>query len=324
METIINGKKIKLFTLSANPDLADKISKYTNIPLSKANTLKFQDGEVCLSADESVRACHTFIIQPTCRPVNENLMELFIFVDSLKRASVGPISVIMPYYGYCRQDRKDQSRLPITAKLVANLLEKSGIDRLICIDLHVAQIQGFFDIPIDNFSAAAVFAAHMDKKKLKDVIVVSPDHGGAARARNFSKLLKNETPIAIIDKRRPRANVAEILNIIGDVKDKTCILFDDIIDTAGTLVAGAEALRKAGAKEVYAIATHPIFSGNAIEKINKSCLKEVIVADTIPLQPEAKESSKIVQLTMSKMLGKAILNIINDVSVTPVFQKIEE
>lgn len=317
----LNGKKVKLFTLSANPKLAEEISEYTKIPLSEITAQKFADGEINIASKESVRGCHVFIVQPTNNPVNEHLMELFIFVDSLKRASAKTITVLMPYYGYSRQDRKAESRQPITAKLVADLLQVTGIDRIICMDLHASQLQGFFDIPIDNFPAGPLLAKYILQKKVKDWIVVSPDHGGATRARLFAKNLGG-VPMAIIDKRRPQPNVAEVLNIIGDVKGKTAVIIDDIIDTAGTLVAASDALIKAGVKKVYAVATHPIFSGSAYEKIQNSSLEEVIVTNTIQLKEENKPD-KITQISIGKELGQVVLNLITDNSVSQIFD-IEE
>lgn len=320
-ETIMNGKKIKLFTLSANKTLAREISEYVNIPLSKIDSTRFADGEMNISFEESVRGSHVFVVQPTSAPVNEHYMELFIFIDALKRSSASEITVIMPYYGYSRQDKKTKSRQPITAKLIADLLQTAGVDRLIGIDLHAQQIQGFFDIPMDNFSAARVIADYVSKKDMDNMVIVSPDHGGAARARHLTKMLGDENiPIAIIDKRRPRPNVAEALNVIGDVNGKDCVIIDDIIDTAGTLVAAADVLVKHGAKSVIACATHPLFSNDALEKIEKSVLKEVVVTNTIELD-KSKLPKKVTQLSMGNVLGQALLNIINDRSVSPVFER---
>ena len=317
--SLIAGKKVKLFTLNANRELAEEISKASGIPLSNAKVVKFADGEISINIEESVRGNHVFIIQPTSTPVNEYVMEVLIMCDAVKRASASSVTVIMPYYGYSRQDRKAQARQPITAKLIADLLQVAGATRVICIDLHAAQVQGFFNIPIDNFPAAPMLAKYFIKKKIKNVIVVSPDHGGATRARSFAKLLN--CPMAIIDKRRPAPNVAEVMNIIGDVDGKTCIMLDDIVDTAGTLCIGAEALIKAGAKEVYAAATHPVLSGNAIEKINNSVVTKVVVTNTIVI-PENKKSDKIVQLSIGPLLGKAILNIVNDEPISQIFDSI--
>src|SRR5690606_15550213 len=250
----IEEKKVKLFSLSANRPLAEKIAKAANIPLSNVEVVRFADGEITTNIEESVRGNHVFVVQPTSQPANDHIMEVLILADALKRASAASITIIMPYFGYSRQDRKVKSRQPITAKLVANLLTVAGIDRIVCIDLHAAQIQGFFDIPIDNFPAAPLLASYFKKKKLDNIVVVSPDHGGVTRARTFATFF--QAPLAIIDKRRPRPNEAEVMNIIGDVAGATCIMLDDIVDTGGTLMAGAKALLKAGAKEVYAAVTH--------------------------------------------------------------------
>ncbi|CCV63674.1 Ribose-phosphate pyrophosphokinase [Alteracholeplasma palmae J233] len=317
---VIDGKKIKLFALSANKQLAEKISAKTKIPLSLVDVVKFADGEMTMNINESVRGQHVFIIQPTSAPANDHLMEVLILADALKRASAASIAVIMPYFGYSRQDRKSRSRQPITAKLIADLLQVSGVNRVACMDLHAAQIQGFFDIPIDNFPAAPLLAAYFKKKDLKDVVVVSPDHGGVSRARIFAQYLG--APIAIIDKRRPEPNKAQVMNIVGDVKGQTAIMIDDIIDTAGTLTVGAQALLDAGAKEVYAAATHPVFSGEALERIKNSCLKEVVVTDTIALGTK-EMPEKIVQLSVGSLLGEAILHIINDEPISEIFTRVE-
>ncbi|MDL2292595.1 ribose-phosphate pyrophosphokinase [Acholeplasma sp. OttesenSCG-928-E16] len=317
--SIISGKKVKLFTLNANRDLAEEISKQSKIPLSSVDVVRFADGEISINIVESVRGHDVFVVQPTSAPVNEHLMEVLIMCDALRRASAKTITILMPYYGYSRQDRKAQSRQPITAKLVADLLQVAGADRVICIDLHAAQIQGFFDIPIDNFPAAPMLANYFIKKKIKDIVVVSPDHGGATRARVFARLL--DAPLAIIDKRRPRPNVAEVMNIIGEVEGKVAIMIDDIIDTAGTLVVGAEALLKAGAKEVYAAATHPIFSHDAISKIESSNLTQVVVTNTIQI-PHKDKSTKIVQLSIGSLLGEAVLHVVQDEPISQIFDSI--
>lgn len=317
----IDVRKAKLFTLSANRPLAEVISKSSGIRLSQLDVINFADGEITIDIEESVRGQHVFVIQPTSAPANEHLMEVLIAADALKRASAASITIIMPYYGYSRQDRKVRSRQPITAKLVANLLESAGVDRVVCIDLHAAQIQGFFDIPIDNFPAAPLLASYFKKKHLKNIVVVSPDHGGTTRARGFAKFF--EAPLAIIDKRRPEPNKAEVMNIIGDVKGATCIMLDDIIDTAGTMIAGAEALIQAGAKEVYAAATHGIFSKDAPSRIQDSVLTEVVVTDTIKLDDE-KKRPKIKQLSIGPLLGEAILHIIKDEPISQIFNRIVE
>lgn len=318
--SVVDGKKVKLFTLNANRKLAEDVSQSAGIALSEVEVSRFADGEINISIKESVRGHNVFVIQPTSSPVNENLMELLIMADALKRASARSVTVLMPYYGYSRQDRKSQSRQPITAKLVADLLQTAGIDRIICIDLHAAQIQGFFDVPIDNFPASPLLADYfLHEKKLKDVVVVSPDHGGATRARVFAKIL--EAPMAIIDKRRPEANKALVMNIIGSVEGKNCIMIDDMIDTAGTLTAGAEALMAAGAKSVYAAATHAIFSGEAINRIQNSELCEVVVTDTIQIN-ESKKIDKIKQISIGHVLGQAVLHVIKDESISEIFDRI--
>lgn len=317
---LINGKSIKLFTLSANKELAVEIAKQAKIPLSAVEVVKFADGEMTINIHESVRGQHVFIIQPTSAPANDNLMEVLILTDALRRASAASIAVIMPYFGYSRQDRKSKSRQPITAKLVANLLEVSGVNRVASMDLHAAQIQGFFEIPIDNFPAGPLLAAYFKLKNLEDVVVVSPDHGGVSRARGFAQIIG--APLAIIDKRRPEPNQAQVMNIIGEIQGKTCIMVDDIIDTAGTLTAGAEALKEAGAKEIYATATHAVFSKDATDRIQKSSLKEVVITNTIRL-PEDKKRSKITQVSVGPLLGEAILHIINDQPISEIFDKAE-
>jgi len=318
--SIVYGKKIKLFALSSNRKLAEEISRTSGIEISNVDVVKFADGEISVNIEESVRGHHVFVVQSTSAPANEHLMELLIFTDALKRASAKSVTVIMPYYGYSRQDRKSKSRQPITAKLVADMLQTAGIDRVIAIDLHAAQIQGFFDKPIDNFPATPLLADYfLHEKKLENVIVVSPDHGGVTRARIFANIF--QAPLAIIDKRRPEPNKAEVQNIIGDVKGKVAIMVDDIIDTAGTLVAGAQALIDAGAKEVYACATHPVFSADANDRIAKSVLKEVVVTDTIQLRDECC-SRKIKQLSIGPLLGQAILHIVNDEPISQIFDRI--
>ncbi len=313
---ILLDKKIKLFSLSANPELAQEISESLGIELGDCQVKRFADGEVNVSVNETVRGHHVFVVQPTTAPVNENLMELLILCDALKRASAKTINLIIPYYGYCRQDRKSRSREPISAKLVADLIQTSGATRVIAMDLHAAQIQGFFNIPIDNFLGLPILVNYLIDKNLQDICVVSPDHGGAVRAREFAKVL-NST-IAIVDKRRPEANKAEVMNIIGDVKGKTCILVDDIVDTAGTLTAGADALMKMGAKEVYAACTHGLLSGPAIERIQNSPIKEMIITNTVKLD-QSKKTNKIVQLSVGKLLGHGILKILSDEPLSGLF-----
>lgn len=313
----IHGKKIKIFSLNSNEPLAREIADYVGIELSQCNVTRFADGEVQINIDETVRGHQVFVVQSTQKPVNENYMELFIMLDALKRASADTINVIMPYYGYCRQDRKAAARQPISAKLMADLLQKAGADRVLCMDLHADQIQGFFDIPIDNFRALPILADYFVKLKLKDVVVVSPDHGGATRARRLAEILN--APLAIIDKRRPRPNVAQVMNIIGDVEGKNCIIIDDIVDTAGTLVAGVEALKNAGCQKVYCCCTHPILSDHALERIENTPLEKFITTNTIHLEPRLAECKKIEQLSVAKMLGQGILNIIDDKAVSDLF-----
>lgn len=318
----IEGHNVKLFSLSANPRIAEEISKETGIPLSKIELNRFADGEIGIDIPETVRGHHVFLVQPTHEPVNENIMELLITIDAMKRASAKNINVIMPYYGYSRQDRKSKARQPISAKLVANLIETAGATRVVAMDLHAAQIQGFFDIPIDNFTALPLIVDYFNKKHFKDeVVIVSPDHGGAVRARKMGDAM--HCPIAIIDKRRPKPNVAEVMGIVGDVKGKIAILIDDMIDTAGTITAASRALLESGAKEVYAACTHPLFSPPAIERINNSPLKEVVCFDTI-LLPEHKLSDKITQLSAGELLGKGVMNIINDKPLSSLFEYREE
>ncbi len=314
----IDGHKVLLFSLSANPKLAKEISDFTGIPLSKIDLDRFADGEIGINLPETVRGHHVFLVQPTHEPVNENIMELLITVDAMKRASAKNINVIMPYYGYSRQDRKSKSRQPISAKLVANLIEVAGVTRVLAMDLHASQIQGFFDIPIDNFRAMPIIVEYFENKKFKDdLVIVAPDHGGAVRARKMGDAM--HCPIAIIDKRRPKPNVAEVMGIVGDVDGKIAILIDDMIDTAGTITAAARALMDRGAKEVYAACTHPLFTPPAIDRINNSPLKEVICTNTIML-PKYKKSEKIIQLSVGELIGKGVMNIISDKPLSSLFE----
>ena len=314
--SILLGKKVKIFSLSANEPLAEEIADAVGIPLSSCDVLHFADGEINVQINETVRGHHVFVIQPTSSPVNDHLMELLIMCDALKRASAKTINLVIPYYGYCRQDRKTKSRQPISAKLVADLLQTAGADRVIVMDIHAAQEQGFFDIPVDNFMGLPILCNYLLDKHLENVVVVSPDHGGVVRARELAKVL--DTTIAIIDKRRPEPNKAEIMNIIGDIQGKTCVMIDDMVDTAGTITAGADALMKMGAKEVYACATHGLFSGPAIERIEKSSLKEMIVTNTINI-PEEKRSFKIKVLSVGQLLGHGILRILSDEPLSGLF-----
>ena len=312
-----NSSKIKIFALNSNKPLAEKIAAAVDVPLGKTSVDRFSDGEIRINIEESIRGDEIFIIQSTSAPVNDNLMELLIMIDALRRASAATINVVIPYYGYARQDRKARSREPITAKLVADMVEKAGADRAIMLDLHAAQIQGFFDIPVDHLMGAPLLADYFLTQGLdKDAVVVSPDHGGVTRARKLAEFLK--APIAIIDKRRPRANVAEIMNIIGSVDGKRCILIDDMIDTAGTITLAAQALMDAGAIEVYASATHPVLSGPAIERIEKSPIKQLVVTDSIQL-PEEKQIDKLVQVSVGPLIGDAIKRIHENKPVSPLF-----
>jgi ribose-phosphate pyrophosphokinase len=309
-------KKLKVFTCNANPQLAQEIVKALNIELGISHVTRFSDGEVRVKLEESVRGCDVFVIQPTSAPCNEHLMELLIMVDALKRASAGTINVVIPYYGYARQDRKARARDPITAKLVANLIQTAGAHRVITMDLHAGQIQGFFDIPVDHLIAEPILASYFQEKKLENVVVVSPDMGGVTRARGMAERLG--APIAIIDKRRPEPNVAEVMNIIGSIEGKTAIMIDDIIDTAGTITLGAKALIERGAKEVYACCTHPVLSGPAIQRLEDSVIREVVVTNSIYL-PEEKRSSKIVVRSVANLIAQAIERIHNEESVSTLF-----
>ena len=296
-------KHFKLISGSANRKLADEVARILKIQLTPVEIKKFSDGEIYCRFLESVRGCDVFIIQPTSPDASLNLMELLIMVDALKRSSPDKITAVIPYYGYCRQDKKTKPREPITAKLVANMIEVAGVDRVIMFDVHVAQVQGFFDIPSDNLEVVPLFADYIAEKKLKNIVVVSPDAGGAARARSFAKVLN--APIAIVDKRRPEANVAEVKNVIGNVKGKTAILIDDLIDTAGTMAEAANILIKFGAKEVYALATHGVLSKPATERIGKSALKEVVVTNTIEV-PKEKMASKLKIISIAPLLAETI------------------
>ncbi|MDE1549320.1 ribose-phosphate diphosphokinase [Jeotgalibaca caeni] len=312
--------KLKIFSLSSNIPLAEKIAKEVGLELGTVSSIQFSDGEIKINIDESIRGAHVYVIQSTSSPVNDHLMELLIMIDALKRASAKTINIVIPYYGYARQDRKAQSREPITSKLVANMITNAGADRVLALDLHAPQIQGFFDIPVDHLLGAPLLANYfLDNEVLqKDVVVVSPDHGGVTRARKLAEFI--HAPIAIIDKRRPKANVAEVMNIIGEVKGKKAILIDDMIDTAGTITLAAQALKDAGATDVYACCTHAVLSGPAIERLENSVIKEVIVTDSINI-PEEKLSKKIVQVTVSQLIAEAIKRIHENRSVSPLFQE---
>jgi len=309
--------KLKIFSGNANRELAEKICQFLNVEMGKAKVGVFSDGEIQVEIDESVRGMDTFLIQSTCPPVNQNLMELLIMLDALKRASAARINVVIPYYGYGRQDRKVTPRAPITAKLVADLIETAGATRVLAMDLHVGQIQGFFNIPVDHLYALPAQLTYF-KKLNKQVVVVSPDAGGVERAREFAKRLKNAS-IAIIDKRRERANVSKVMHIVGDVRDKTAILLDDMIDTGGTIVQAAEALVRDGAGRVYACCTHAVLSGQAPERITASPLHEMVMTNTIPLSNEARQVSKLKVLDVSPILGEAIRRIHTEASVSSLF-----
>ena len=309
---------LKIFALSSNRPLAQKIADQVGVELGKVSVTHFSDGEIKINIDESIRGDHVYIVQSTSYPVNDNLMELLIMIDALRRASAKTINIVLPYYGYARQDRKAQSREPITAKLVANMITQAGADRVLTLDLHAAQIQGFFDIPVDHLLGAPLLANYFleNNFKDKDIVVVSPDHGGVTRARKLAEFL--HAPIAIIDKRRPKANVAEVMNIIGDVKGKVAVLIDDMIDTAGTITLAAQALQDAGALEVYACCTHPVLSGPALDRLNASVIKEVVVTDSIQVSEE-KTGGKIVQVSVDQLMAEAIKRIHENRSVSPLF-----
>ncbi|MBO8164873.1 MAG: ribose-phosphate diphosphokinase [Brevibacillus sp.] len=308
--------KLKVFTCNANPQLAREIVEHIGLPLGNAEAVRFSDGECQIKLNESVRGADVFVIQPTCAPVNEHLMELLVMVDALKRASAKSINVVIPYYGYARQDRKARARDPITAKLVANLIETAGAHRVITMDLHATQIQGFFDIPVDHLLGVPILANYFAQKGLSDIVVVSPDHGGVTRARKLAERL--EAPIAIIDKRRPEPNVAEVMNIVGNIENKTAIIIDDIIDTAGTISLAANALVEAGARDVYACCTHPVLSGPAIERIANSKIRELVVTNTIPLSKDSM-IDKIKVLSVAPIIGEAIIRVHEELSVSKLF-----
>ncbi|PKM81439.1 MAG: ribose-phosphate pyrophosphokinase [Firmicutes bacterium HGW-Firmicutes-14] len=312
----IFNRKLKIFSGNANLSLAQEIAEYLGVSMGESKVSRFSDGEIHVKINESVRGADVFVIQPTCEPVNENIMELLIVIDALKRASARRITAVVPYYGYARQDRKARARDPITSKLLANIITASGAMRVITMDLHAGQIQGFFDIPVDHLPGVPILAEYFLSKNLEDVLVVSPDLGGVTRSRDMAERIG--AAIAIIDKRRPEPNVAEIMNIIGDVNGKTIIMIDDIIDTAGTITQGAEALLERGAKEIFACCTHGVLSGPAIERLEKSPIKEVIITNTIPL-PEHKAIDKIRVLSVAPLLGEAIIRIHEDLSVSKLF-----
>ncbi len=310
--------KLKIFTGNANPRLAEEITEYLGIALGNLQVNRFSDGEIGVGINESVRGADVFLIQPTCPPVNENVMELLIMIDALRRASAKRICAVLPYYGYARQDRKLKARDPITAKLLANIITAAGAGRVLTMDLHAGQIQGFFDIPVDHLTGVPILADYFLSLELGEVVVVSPDVGGVTRARDLASRLG--ASIAIIDKRRPKPNVSEVLHVVGAVEGKTAIVIDDIIDTAGTITQGAEALLERGARDVYACCTHAVFSGPARERLELSPFKEVVVTNTIPVAPE-NVFDKLRVLTVAPLFGEAIIRIHEDLSVSKLFEE---
>ena len=308
-----------VFTGNANPDLANKIVNELGIALGDASVAQFSDGEIAVELNVNVRGRDVFVVQPTCAPTNDNLMELIVMVDALRRASAGRITAVVPYFGYARQDRRVRSaRVPITAKVVADMMVGVGVDRVLTVDLHAEQIQGFFDVPVDNVYGSPVLLEDIEQQKFENLIVVSPDIGGVVRARAVAKQLGID--LAIIDKRRPRANVAEVMHIIGEIDGRTCLLVDDMVDTAGTLCSAAKALKEHGAKRVIAYATHPVLSGKAVENLNNSVLDELVVTDSIPLSDAIKNCAKVRQLTLSRMLAEAMRRLSNEESLSAMFR----
>jgi|TARA_B110000902_G_scaffold263698_1_gene343373 ribose-phosphate pyrophosphokinase len=309
-----------VFTGNAHPQLAQEVAKELSIRLGDADVAKFSDGEISVEINENVRGKDVFIIQPTSAPTNSNLMELLFMADALRRASAARITAVIPYFGYARQDRRVRSaRVPISAKLVADMIAKAGVDRVLTVDLHSEQIQGFFDISVDNIYGSPVLLDDIERRNYDNLMVVSPDIGGVVRARALAKQL-NDAELAIIDKRRPKANVSEVMNIIGEVEGRTCILMDDMVDTAGTLCSAAKALKDGGAARVVAYCTHPVLSGKAIDNINNSELDELVVTDTIPLSEQARHCTKIRQLSMAKLLAEAMRRVRNEESISAMFR----
>lgn len=313
-----DNNRLKLFSGSANVDLAREVARYLGLDLGPMVRKRFADGEVYIQIQESIRGCDVYLIQPTCYPVNDHLMELLIMIDACRRASARQITAVIPYYGYARADRKTAGRESITAKLVANLMTKAGASRVLAIDLHSAQIQGYFDIPCDHVYGTPVLIDYISSKQLEDLVVVSPDVGGVARARAFAKKL-NDAPLAIIDKRRQAHNVAEVMNVVGDVRGKTAVLVDDMIDTAGTICEGARLLKQEGARQVYACATHAVFSPPAVERLSAGLFEEVIVTNTIPMTA-ARQFPQLTVLSMANLLGEAIWRIHEESSVSSMFR----
>lgn len=306
----------KVFTGNAHTALAEEIAAIMGKPLGKATVTKFSDGEISVNLWESVRGVDIYIVQSTCDPVNDNLMELLIMIDAMKRASAGRINAVIPYYGYARQDRKAKARDPITAKLVANLIVAAGADRVLTMDLHANQIQGYFDIPVDHLVGMPILAKYFKEKNLEDLVIVSPDHGSVTRARNMAEFL--DCPIAIVDKRRPEPNKSEIMNIIGDINGKNCIIIDDMIDTAGTITNAANAIKDLGAKAVYACATHPVLSGPAVERIEKSVIEELVLLNTLPLGEE-KRLEKMTFLSVAPLFAEAMTRVFTNGSISKLF-----
>lgn len=306
----------KVFTGNSHPELAEEITSIMGKPLGKATVTKFSDGEISVNLWESVRGIDVYIVQPTCSPVNDNLMELLIMIDAMKRASAGRINAVIPYYGYARQDRKAKARDPITAKLVADLIVAAGADRVVSMDLHANQIQGYFDIPVDHLVGMPILARHFKEKNLDNLVIVSPDHGSVTRARNMAEIL--DCPIAIVDKRRPEPNKSEIMNIIGNIEGKNCIIIDDMIDTAGTITNAANAIKELGATAVYACATHPVLSGPAIERIEKSSIEELVLLNTLPLAEE-KRIEKMTFLSVAPLFAEAMTRVFTNGSISKLF-----
>ncbi len=311
--------KMMIFSGNANPELAQKVVEELHISLGDITVGKFSDGETSVEINENVRGKDVFILQPTCHPTNDNLMELVVMIDALKRASAGRITAVLPYFGYARQDRRVRSaRVPITAKVVADMMVAVGVDRVLTVELHAEQIQGFFTVPVDNVYSSPLLIEDIEKQAYDDLMIVSPDIGGVVRARAVAKKL-NDLDLAIIDKRRPKANESQVMHIIGDVAGRTCLLVDDIVDTAGTLCKAAKALKEHGAKKVIAYSTHAVLSGNAIKNINESELDELLVSDTIPLHDEAKKCSRIRQLSMASILAESVRRVNNEESISALF-----
>lgn len=310
--------RMKLFSGNANPQLAGEIARYLGIPVGDARVSHFSDGEISCAIHESVRGVDVFVVQPTCNPVNENLMELLIMIDAFRRASATRINAVIPYYGYARQDRKSRARDPITAKLVANLIVQAGAQRIVAVDLHAAQIQGFFDIPVDHLPGVPTLAEYFKTKVIGEAVVVSPDVGGVTRARDLATKLR--APLAIVDKRRPAPNVMEIMNVIGEVRDKSVLIVDDIIDTAGTICTAAEVMLEKGARDVYSCCTHAVFSGPALDRLSRAPLKEIVITNTIPIE-ESKKLPNITILSIAPLVGEAILRIHEDLEVSKLFEE---